>query len=537
MAHIVFVSLYDEYCHGMRMLTAGLKAAGHRADLICFKQYTERPLADVGDPGEGSHIEVRPSGDFVNSFSYPASEQEERLFLELIDRLNPDLVGFGMTATQQRPAARLAGRVRKELKRTVMFGGPHPTTSPKWALEHADYVCRGEGDEVLLEIAAAIDRKSDLHGIRNLCFLDKKGEMVENVPRPLIENLDPLPFPDHSENNHYIDHDTVRQGSPFPESAMNRTYMTMTARGCPFHCSYCYNHYMQELYPSQPKVRERSIPRLIEELRQAKARRGGHYYLEILDSILMRDPARAREFCSVYHREIDLPFWGYTHPMYAVEEILRPLSECPNCEYLIMGIQSASDEIGLRRFRRVQSKEKILEASRTLNKLGIRIFYDMITNVPGETDSMCRENLDILRALPKPWRLRLSKISLFPEFAIREETGATKCVTSKRYRLWNALYFLSQDVDLSDGEIDAILSTPFFEEHPEVLEKTCGVFETRFRTQDDLRARLKIEESGRENEQCRRQRAEDELADIKWRRGFRQFMKISNAFSGRAGKR
>lgn len=532
MAHVVFVSLYDEYCHGMRMLISELKEAGHQADLVCFKQYTNLPIAEAEEVTPECHIEVSPSGDFVNSYSYPASDREDELFLELIDRLDPDLVGFGFTATQQRPAARLADRVRKELKRRVMFGGPHPTTSPRWSLDHADYVCRGESDDAMLEIAAAIDRKADLRSIANLCSLDERGEMVANAPRPLIQDLDPLPFPDHSENNYYIDHDTVRQGSPFPESEMNRSYMVMTTRGCPFHCSYCYNHFMQGLYPDQARVRERSVERVIEELRQAKACRDGHYYLEILDSIFTRNPARVKDFCTAYRRDIDLPFWGYTHPRYATEDTISPLAECPNCEYLIMGIQSASDEIGLRKFHRVQTKEEILQAARVLNRHGIRIFYDIITNVPGETESMCRENLDLLRTLPKPWRLRLSKISLFPEYAIREATGATQCVTSKRYRLWNALYFLAQDVDLSDDEVETILGNPFFEDHPELLEKINGSFEKRFRTIDDGRARLMIEAAGHEGTKAALKHAEGELKDIKWRRGYRQFMRFSR-FLGR----
>ena len=528
MARMVLVSLYDEHCHGLRLLTARLKAAGHQADIICFKQYTQRPVEKVHEVWDECHVQVLPDGDYVNSYSYPATEREEELFLELITRLDPQLVGFGFTATQQRPAMRMASLARERLGTPVMFGGPHPTTSPEWSLDHADYVCRGEADDAILDIAAALDGDGDLRSIANICWRDGDGQVVENAPRPLILDLDRLPFPDHSDNNYYIDHDQVRQGTPFPESELNKTYLVMTARGCQFHCSFCYNSFMQGLYPNLPKVRERSIDNVMEELRQAKARRNGHFYLEILDSVFTLKPERVREFCEKYHRDINLPFWGYTHPMCAREETIAPLGECPNCEYLIMGIQSASNDIGIKTFHRVQTNEAILEAAQVIHRAGVKAFYDIITNVPGETEEMCRANLDLLRQLPKPWRLRLSKISLFPEYQIRRDTGEKKYVTSRRYRLWNALYFLVQDADLTDEQVDAILADPLFEERPEMLEAINRVFERRFRDLDDTRARLRIAEAMRDDAWRLLGDRERQLADIRWRKGFKYFLKLSD---------
>jgi hypothetical protein len=169
----------------------------------------------------------------------------------------------------------------------------------------------------------------------------------------------------------------------------------------------------------------------------------------------------------------------------------------------------------------------------------VRLFVDMITNVPGETDAMCRENLDLLRKLPKPWRLRLSKLSLFPEYSVREETGATKSVDSKRYELWNALYFLAQDAEMSDEMVDLFTSEPLFEERPELVQAFARAYDEMACRLHEVESRLNIETRAHAvtRERLSETRAElsereNQLHDIRFRKGFRHFMRLSNMVQG-----
>ena len=69
MARFIFISLYDEFCHGQRLLVANLKKHGHVANLVCFKTYKQVPLDECGEVYEGAHIQVYPDGDYINSYS------------------------------------------------------------------------------------------------------------------------------------------------------------------------------------------------------------------------------------------------------------------------------------------------------------------------------------------------------------------------------------------------------------------------------------------------------------------------------------
>ncbi len=366
----------------------------------------------------------------------------------------------------------------------------------------------------------------------------------KNIERPLVNDLDSLPFPDYDpETTYYIDHNDISKGIPFEDSLTRTNFMVMTARGCPFSCSYCINSYMRNLYGSSYTVRERSIPNVIEELKAAKKQRG-NFYLEILDSVFTLKPKRLAEFAEAYHREINLPFWCYTHPRVCKENVIKPLVPYGDLQYIIMGIQSASENIGSKMFHREQTKQDIIDAARVLNKNGVKVFYDIITNIPGETHDDCRQNLDILRTLPKPFRIRMTKISLFPNYEIRKETDKTEFVSDPMYRIWNALYFLVQDIDLSDEEVDAILGDEYLLKHPEILEKINTAFDKYNNKEYDLGIWYTLHEKmlAQKDEKIKHLEGkigvlEGELSDIKYRKGFRYFMRFSNFLRSLKGKK
>jgi len=525
MARIVIISLYDEFAPGMRTLVATLKNAGHFCAMICFKSYSQTPIEQVDHFYEGMHVEVLPSGDHVNSYSYPPTAKEDEILLNLVKKMEPDLVGVGLTYSQQVAARRITGIIKQETSLPVIWGGPHPTTAPEQCIKYADYVCRGEAEDVLLDVAARIDLGKSFSDIANIWAKNTDGSILKNKERPLRLDLDSLPFPDYSrESIFFIDDDQLRCGIPFEKSDLNTNYIVLTARGCPFACSYCYQSYLKTLYPKQKFVRERSLENVMEELKLAK-KRMGHFYLEILDNIFTLKEKRVAEFCKRYHEEINEPFWCYTHPRCSGEKVIRPLAECPNFEYIIMGIESVSNKIGKEMFNREQSPDMILKAARTMNKHGINVNFDMITGIPGETEGDCRENLNLLRALPKPFRIRLSKLSLFPNYRVdKESQGQKRLVTEKRYRIWNALYFLTQDIDLSDEEIEAILSNPFFENHPEVLENINTVFDQKWEELSSLRVQHYMKSVELECMKEQLQKLQSELNQIKGRKGFRHFL-------------
>ena len=144
-----------------------------------------------------------------------------------------------------------------------MFGGTHVTLNPELAIaeKDIDVVCRGEGEGAIVELADAVAARRPLCGIANL-WIKSDGGIERNDVRPLIADLDALPFPDRALYARYR----------FSRRWGNRPINT--SRGCPYSCSYCHNTSKQSLYAGKgPAVRWRAADRVLEEIAEMRASR------------------------------------------------------------------------------------------------------------------------------------------------------------------------------------------------------------------------------------------------------------------------
>ena len=134
-----------------------------------------------------------------------------------------DLVGLSSTTSTVPTAYQFADDLR-ERGVPVVIGGSHVTFMADEALEHADYVARGEGgEELMLELIEVLEGTREPETVAGLSFL-REGEAVHNGLRERCADLDTLPFPD------------LRLSSA--TSASPRSPI-MTSWGCPFACNFC----------------------------------------------------------------------------------------------------------------------------------------------------------------------------------------------------------------------------------------------------------------------------------------------------------
>ncbi len=137
---------------------------------------------------------------------------------------NSDLVCISIITPTAIRSYKLGERL-KSLGMPVIMGGPHPTFLPEEALEHADFVIRGEGEHSLLELVEYLGKGAPaLTGIKGLSYRNRDGRIVHNPSREFIEDLDSLPEPDFSLVHHW------NPSNPYPVS---------TSRGCAHDCRFC----------------------------------------------------------------------------------------------------------------------------------------------------------------------------------------------------------------------------------------------------------------------------------------------------------
>ena len=183
--------------------------------------------------------------------------------LETINENNPDVIGFSVTTPQFGYLKLIVGHLRTFSDSYVVCGGVHPTFSPGQVLDVPGVNCvvRGEGEYAMKELMDALRNKSDYYSIKNCCFKNE-DKYIENPIRPLIENLDGLPFPD-KDNMEATDTGFSPNGVRF-----------IFSRGCPYECTYCSNKALSQLYPNSKKyTRFRSVEKSIEEIKLAVERR------------------------------------------------------------------------------------------------------------------------------------------------------------------------------------------------------------------------------------------------------------------------
>ncbi|HEO64054.1 MAG TPA: radical SAM protein, partial [Candidatus Omnitrophica bacterium] len=88
-----------------------------------------------------------------------------------IVRENPVLIGISLMSVEYFKSCCLTKFLKSFLKGIpIIWGGIHPTISPEDCLNYADYVCLGEGEMAMLDIAGALSEGKDIKNINNLCY-------------------------------------------------------------------------------------------------------------------------------------------------------------------------------------------------------------------------------------------------------------------------------------------------------------------------------------------------------------------------------
>jgi radical SAM superfamily enzyme YgiQ (UPF0313 family) len=155
-----------------------------------------------------------------------------------IQRKQPALVGFGFLSTTSYPYAKLPARDIRAANRTVKlaFGGVLASLNAplvKQQCPEVDFVCRGDGEQLILDILEHMDDPAGVEGVT----WAKDGKVVSNPNRKMERNLDQWPFRDReSLKLDFVE--SMPLDLPCVLSLERFTTM-QTSRGCPWSCVFC----------------------------------------------------------------------------------------------------------------------------------------------------------------------------------------------------------------------------------------------------------------------------------------------------------
>jgi radical SAM superfamily enzyme YgiQ (UPF0313 family) len=404
----------DTSAFGVRSISAFLRSKGRQVRLIFLP---------------GSIGLLREEGEFI--YSYP-----KNILTQIVDLCrDSDLIGVSFMTNYFDRAIQITKEIKQNLDAPVIWGGMHPSTKPEEALQFADMVCIGEGEDSLLDLLDRMEQGMDYRGVEGIWFRSN-GDVIKNPLRPLISDLDALPHFDFSNVDHYILNKDANRIDPVDDflfentmpflpdrnGRLKRVYRTMTDRGCPHRCSYCNVSTLKEMYRNDKSsyLRARSATNVVEELVRIRRR---FPFIEAIqffdDTFFARSSDHLAQFAELYKERVGLPFYCQASPNTLTEKKLQLLLDA-GLIYVEMGIQTGSAAIR-ELYRRTESNEKILAAAKLLNAYSHRLIppdYHVIIDNPWETMEDSLATVKLLYEIPKPYGLCISSLVFFPGTAL-----------------------------------------------------------------------------------------------------------------------
>jgi len=416
---------------GVRALSARLRASGHAVRLVFLPGGIGRLLGDGGF-----------------AYAYPAAVEDAAARL----CAGSDLVGVSFMTPYFDRAAQLTRRVRAD-GLPVVWGGIHPTVRPDEALDHADYVCVGEGEEALDALlrqlagggADGVAAPAPIPGIRS--------RLGDGGRARLMPDLDALPPFDFSCEDHYVVEEDgaavtldVRAMERFLPlvpgrgGRLLRAYRTMTDRGCPHHCAYCSVPAVRELFAADPSPyhRQRSPGHVLAELEDAVRRFPFLEAIQFFDDTFFAKPlAWFEEFAAGYKARIGLPFYCQGSPATIDDRRLDLLLDA-GLAFVEMGIQTGSPRMR-EIFHRRDTDASVLAAARRIAARGEALLppvYHVIIDAPWETEDDLLATVRLLAALPRPFGLAISSLVFFPGTALHRRAVAEGLIADEAAQVY-----------------------------------------------------------------------------------------------------
>lgn len=296
----------------------------------------------------------------------------------------PQILAYSVITGSQRYYLDLNRRLRSQVKAFSVFGGPHPTFFPEMVQEEGvDAVCVGEGERPLLELAQALQPDGSLAETHLPNWHFKLGdEIIRNDVGPYVD-LQSLPSPDYAL---VYDKD--------PGTRRSKIKHFIAGRGCPYGCTYCFNHALIALYRGKGKhVRLRRAADVVDDVVRVRERYPLEFVVFVDDTFIL-DTDWLEEFAGLYRARVGLPFFCNVRANLVTPELVQLLRSA-GCHSVSMGIEAGDDEVRNHLLNRNMSREQILRAARLIREGGLRFSTTNMIGLPGTTIEDDLKTLDL----------------------------------------------------------------------------------------------------------------------------------------------
>lgn len=393
MASVVFCQKVTYAYFGTMSLSAVLKEAGHKVELVMdtdAKKVANETLA-----------------------------------------LKPKIVAFStLTATGEFEwALEVAKLLKKKNKKIItVFGGIHPTLFPKETMQNkeVDILCKGEGEHSFLELCNRVDKKKPCTRLPGFWVRTPKG-IVKNPVGKLAENLDEFPFPDrdlYQKYGYFNNPDSID---------------VLAGRGCPFNCTFCYNHVFMTEYKGKGKfVRKRSVENFVEELIEVKSKYAPKTFT-FVDELFTIDKKWLKHFLELYKEKVSLPFICSVRGDIMDDETASMLAEA-GASRVCLGLETGNEELRNKLLNKRVTNAQLERTANTLHKHGIKFLTTNMVGLPGETVENAFETIELNQRIKTDY-VWYSVFQPYPELQITKQMEANGTLPLLKPSEFDTTYF------------------------------------------------------------------------------------------------
>ncbi len=283
-------------------------------------------------------------------------------------------------------------------KLKVGFIGAKVAVQPVESMERAavlDFVCGNEFDFTIKEIAEG----APLADVKGIWWRNEAGEIIKNEDRPLLMNMDELPFVVDVYKKH------LRIEDYFIGYLKHPYISVYTGRGCKSHCTFC-------LWPQTVgghKYRTRSVENVIAEIKRAKELFPQVKEFMFDDDTFTDDLPRAEAIAKELGK-LGVT-WSCNAKANVPYETLKVL-KANGLRLLLVGYESGNQQIlhNIKKGMRIEVAKRFTE---DCHKLGIMIHGTFIVGLPGETRETLRETIEFAKAI-NPHTIQVSLAAPYP---------------------------------------------------------------------------------------------------------------------------
>ncbi len=317
-------------------------------------------------------------------------------FIKKVKEFKPDLILVSVVESTYFLAIDLLDSVpEKDRNYKTLFGGVFATYAPDKIIKnkHVDYVCRGEGEDAVMEMCNRLIIGDRIDNIMNFT-VKSDGQVYKNKIRPAVK-INDLPMPNW---------DLFDPGSIYRpmQGKIYRAIGFETQRGCPYTCTFCNSPANNVIYKEESNRifhRKKTIKKVKEELDFLVKKYNPDLIYFVVDTFLAMSHKEFDEFKEMY-MDYKIPFWMNTRAETVTEHRAAGLEEM-NMLRCDIGIEHGNAEYRKKYLKRNVSDEVQIRAFAMLAEKNYSCVPTCIIGMPDETRKLIFDTINFVRKLPK----------------------------------------------------------------------------------------------------------------------------------------